>query len=130
MSVLTESAAWRALTTLAEADPATTTSARFERDPGRAARYSAEACGLYLDYSKQRIGDEVLGALLALLVACPSRAQAASCGDDVGGLNIACSCGDDVVSDTVLGADDPVARVVRAFDQHIRRERATSGKRP
>ena len=66
MSVLTESAAWRALTTLAEADPATTTSARFERDPGRAARYSAEACGLYLDYSKQRFGDDALVALLAL----------------------------------------------------------------
>ncbi|WP_293367699.1 glucose-6-phosphate isomerase [Nevskia sp.] len=66
MSALTESAAWRALTTLAEADPATTTSARFERDPGRAARYSAEACGLYLDYSKQRLGDDALAALLAL----------------------------------------------------------------
>lgn len=66
MSALTESAAWRALTNLAAADRATTTSARFEQDPDRASRYAAEACGLYLDYSKQRLGDDGLAALLAL----------------------------------------------------------------
>jgi len=49
-----------------------------------------------------------LSAMLALSIACPSGAQAASCGDDVGGLRIACACGDDVVSDTVLAASDPV----------------------
>lgn len=66
MSALTESAAWRALTSLAAADSTTTTTARFEQDPDRARRYAAEACGLYLDYSKQRLGDDVLAALLAL----------------------------------------------------------------
>jgi len=66
MSALTESAAWRALTSLAAADSTTTTTARFEQDPDRARRYAAEACGLYLDYSKQRLGDDVLEALLAL----------------------------------------------------------------
>ena len=66
MSALTESAAWRALTSLAAADSTTTTTARFEQDPDRARRYAAEACGLYLDYSKQRLGDDVLTALLAL----------------------------------------------------------------
>ncbi|MDH4459418.1 MAG: glucose-6-phosphate isomerase [Nevskia sp.] len=66
MSALTESAAWRALTSLAAADSTTTTTARFEQDPDRARRYTAEACGLYLDYSKQRLGDDVLTALLAL----------------------------------------------------------------
>jgi hypothetical protein len=54
------------------------------------------------------LGVRLLGALFALSVAGPSRALAASCGDDVGGLRIACSCGDDVVSDTVLAASDPV----------------------
>ncbi|MCX7072157.1 MAG: glucose-6-phosphate isomerase [Gammaproteobacteria bacterium] len=66
MSALTESAAWRALIALAEADRGITTAARFAQDPERARRYAAEACGLYLDYSKQRLGDEVLTALLAL----------------------------------------------------------------
>jgi len=64
MSVLTESAAWRALAKLAEADAAITLEQRFRDDPERASRYSAEACGLYLDYSKQRIGDDTLEALL------------------------------------------------------------------
>lgn len=66
MSALTESAAWRALIAFAEADRGITTAARFAQDPERARRYAAEACGLYLDYSKQRLGDEVLAALLAL----------------------------------------------------------------
>lgn len=66
MFALTESAAWRALTSLAAADSTTTTTARFEQDPDRARRYAAEACGLYLDYSKQRLGDDALTALLAL----------------------------------------------------------------
>jgi len=66
MSALTESAAWRALTSLAAADSAMTLSQRFKADPARAQRYSAEACGLYLDYSKQRLGDDGIAALLAL----------------------------------------------------------------
>lgn len=55
-----------------------------------------------------RLGITALGVILALSFAGPPRAQAASCGDDVGGLRIACSCGDDVISDTVLAASDPV----------------------
>lgn len=50
----------------------------------------------------------IMGAMLVLSTAYPSGVQAASCGDDVGGLRIACACGDDVVSDTVLAASDPV----------------------
>jgi glucose-6-phosphate isomerase len=38
----------------------------FDRDPQRAQRLSIEACGLYLDYSKQRIDDGALAALLRL----------------------------------------------------------------
>lgn len=35
-------------------------------------------------------------------------AGAAACGDDVGGVRVACSCGDLVVSSTILSATDPV----------------------
>ena len=38
----------------------------FARDPGRGERLVAEAAGLYLDYSKQRVTDETLGLLLDL----------------------------------------------------------------
>jgi glucose-6-phosphate isomerase len=38
----------------------------FAEDPGRAARFSAEGAGLFLDYSKNRITDETLQLLLRL----------------------------------------------------------------
>jgi glucose-6-phosphate isomerase len=38
----------------------------FEADPGRGERLVAEAAGLYLDYSKNRITDETIGLLAAL----------------------------------------------------------------
>jgi glucose-6-phosphate isomerase len=38
----------------------------FAADPGRAGRMTAEAAGLFLDYSKNRITDETLGGLFAL----------------------------------------------------------------
>jgi glucose-6-phosphate isomerase len=38
----------------------------FAEDPTRGERFSAEAVGLYLDYSKNRITDETLGLLLQL----------------------------------------------------------------
>lgn len=66
MSALTESAAWRALLALAGDARATPAAQRFAADPARATRYAAEACGLYLDYSKQCVDDAVLAALLAL----------------------------------------------------------------
>ncbi len=40
--------------------------ALFAEDPGRAARFSLEAAGLYLDYSKNRIVDETVRLLLQL----------------------------------------------------------------
>ena len=42
----------------------------FARDPGRAERYSIEGAGLALDFSKNRLTDEVLDALLALASSC------------------------------------------------------------
>ncbi len=38
----------------------------FAADPARGSRLQAEAAGLYLDYSKQRVNDETLRLLLAL----------------------------------------------------------------
>jgi glucose-6-phosphate isomerase len=40
--------------------------ALFADDPGRGERLTAEAAGLYLDYSKNRLTDETLRLLLAL----------------------------------------------------------------
>jgi len=42
----------------------------FKTDPGRAGRFSMEACGLYLDYSKNRITADVMGLLLDLARSC------------------------------------------------------------
>src|SRR5215475_11282947 len=38
----------------------------FAEDPGRGERLTAEAAGLYLDYSKNRVTDETLGLLVQL----------------------------------------------------------------
>src|SRR5258707_8415799 len=38
----------------------------FANDPARGERMTAEAAGVYLDYSKNRINDESLGLLIAL----------------------------------------------------------------
>jgi glucose-6-phosphate isomerase len=38
----------------------------FAEDPGRGERLSAEAAGLYLDYSKNRVTDETMGLLVQL----------------------------------------------------------------
>jgi glucose-6-phosphate isomerase len=38
----------------------------FADDPNRGERLTAEACGLYLDYSKNRVTDETLGLLVKL----------------------------------------------------------------
>ena len=47
----------------------------FAKDPQRGERLVAEAAGLYLDYSKQRVTDETLRLLLDLARACGVRAR-------------------------------------------------------
>jgi glucose-6-phosphate isomerase len=42
----------------------------FAQDPGRAERFTAEAAGLSLDYSKHRITDETIRLLTDLAVEC------------------------------------------------------------
>lgn len=64
--MLTDTPCWQRLTTLAQSAGSLRLVDCFAVDPDRATRYAVEACGLYLDYSKQRIDAEVLDALLAL----------------------------------------------------------------
>ena len=63
---LIQSPAWQHLTSLADASRGHTLAAMFAADPDRATRLSAEVCGLYFDYSKQRVDAPILAALLAL----------------------------------------------------------------
>ena len=66
MSKLTRSAAWQALAAHRNKIAATTLAALFEADGSRAKRFSAEAGGILLDYSKHRIDAEAMRLLAAL----------------------------------------------------------------
>ncbi|MGB9624264.1 MAG: glucose-6-phosphate isomerase [Phycisphaerae bacterium] len=63
---LTERPAWKALATHYERIRGVHLRDLFADDPGRGERMTAEAAGLYLDYSKNRITDETLKLLLQL----------------------------------------------------------------
>jgi len=75
---LTERPAWRAL----EAHCATIREAHlrqlFGEDPGRGERLSAEAAGIYLDYSKNRVTDETMRLLVGLVEECGLRERIAA----------------------------------------------------
>ncbi|HEX5328124.1 MAG TPA: glucose-6-phosphate isomerase, partial [Acetobacteraceae bacterium] len=58
--------AWKALTAHQAAIKDVHLRQLFADDPGRAARFSAEGAGLFLDYSKNRITAETVGLLLRL----------------------------------------------------------------
>ena len=58
--------AWKALTTHAAEIKPQLLRELFAADPARGTRFNAEACGLFLDYSKNRITDETLGLLIQL----------------------------------------------------------------
>ncbi len=57
----------------------------FADDPRRGERLTAEAAGIYLDYSKNRITDETLGLLLQLAEDCGLRERIAAmfCGEEI-----------------------------------------------
>jgi len=63
---LTRSPEWQALEAHYQASHATEMRELFAKDPTRAERFSVEALGIYLDYSKNRITDETVKALLAV----------------------------------------------------------------
>ena len=65
-SMLTRSAAWRALQTHSTECKTRNLRDLFSADPERARRYRLACCGLTLDYSKNLIGDETLRLLVQL----------------------------------------------------------------
>jgi glucose-6-phosphate isomerase len=71
---LTERRAWKALATHYEEVRELHLRQLFADDSGRGERLSAEAVGLYLDYSKNRITDDTLRLLLQLAEECDLRA--------------------------------------------------------
>jgi glucose-6-phosphate isomerase len=62
----TELPAWKALSSNRDQIAKTTLKELFAADPARGERLTVEACGLYLDYSKNRINDETLSLLFQL----------------------------------------------------------------
>lgn len=63
---LTGSAQWQALCAHRDAVRQRTLAQLFAADPERANRFSLEAAGLYLDYSKQRVDGQTMRLLMAL----------------------------------------------------------------
>lgn len=66
MSALTQSPAWKALLTHRRAMEGVHMRDLFANDPQRFARFSLDACDLFVDASKHRTTDETLKLLLAL----------------------------------------------------------------
>jgi glucose-6-phosphate isomerase len=64
--MIRERAAWLALATHHAAIESTHLRELFAADPGRGTRLTAQAVGLYLDYSKHRVSDETLHLLVQL----------------------------------------------------------------
>ena len=63
---LNQRPAWKALEAHAQTLKGTNLRQLFEEDSGRGQRFTAEADGIFLDYSKNRITDETLKLLLQL----------------------------------------------------------------
>jgi glucose-6-phosphate isomerase len=63
MSQLTQSPAWKALKNHASQASSLQMKDLFAKDPGRAGTFSLEACGLHLDFSKNRITAETWALL-------------------------------------------------------------------
>jgi glucose-6-phosphate isomerase len=63
---LLELPSWRALKQHSKEISKTTLRELFDNDPQRGTRYNAEAVGIFLDYSKNRITDETLKLLVEL----------------------------------------------------------------
>ena len=72
---MTERPQWRALQRHSRDIEAQQLRQLFANDTERGERFAAEAAGLYLDYSKNRITDETLRLLIELAEACGVRAR-------------------------------------------------------
>jgi glucose-6-phosphate isomerase len=77
--------AWKALQAHAQSIKALRLAEMFEADPGRAEAMSVEACGVYLDYSKNLITELTLRLLVDLATACglSQRIEAMFCGEKI-----------------------------------------------
>ena len=67
MSKLTDSKEWKALEAHAEVAKTWHMKNLFANDANRAEKFSAEACGLFLDYSKNIIDEDTMAKLQDLL---------------------------------------------------------------
>jgi glucose-6-phosphate isomerase len=67
---LTQRPAWRALSTHCESVGKIHLRKLFSDDPGRGTRLSADAAGLHLDFSKNRVTEQTMGLLVDLAKAC------------------------------------------------------------
>jgi glucose-6-phosphate isomerase len=72
---LTERPAWKALAAHCQQVRSLHLRTLFAQDPKRGERLSAEAAGIYLDYSKNRITDETLRLLVQLAEQCGLRGR-------------------------------------------------------
>jgi glucose-6-phosphate isomerase len=70
MSNPTQLPAWKALVANRDQIAKTTLKELFAADPSRGERLNAEACGIFLDYSKNRVTDETLKLLVDLAKEC------------------------------------------------------------
>ena len=70
MSNPTQLPAWQALVANRDKIAKTTLKELFAADPARGERLNAEACGIFLDYSKNRVADETLNLLVDLAKEC------------------------------------------------------------
>jgi glucose-6-phosphate isomerase len=77
VSNLSDRPQWRALRAHAESVRTLTLRQRFADDPARGEHLCADGAGLFLDYSKQRVGDDTLTLLRDLASACglPARIE-------------------------------------------------------
>ena len=75
---LTQRPAWHALAAHYETIKDVHLRTLFKEDAGRGERLTAEAVGLYLDYSKHRVTDETLRLLLALAEECDPAGHSAA----------------------------------------------------
>ena len=64
---------WQKVAAHASAQQGTHLRDLFQADAGRGERFVIDACGLHVDYSKQRITDETLSLLIGLAEACGLR---------------------------------------------------------
>ena len=75
MSKLTSLPQWQALSQIAASIKDAHMREWFAEDPNRAKNMQLEACGIFLDYSKNRVNQEALNALFDLAKACNVEAK-------------------------------------------------------